>query len=237
MVLWHVNMSLSPLAFLTFPSSLMADEKVPVATDEPKAKKKSPNAPDVDIDEKDPNNSITEVKQADPEQVSPVSFRQLFRSGKSLGIFWGQRSSSYRYSTTFELCLDAIGIIPAGGAGAAQVCSYFLTAREEGLSAIALTSQVSTFRKPNATISSEQVAAAAATFRHAGGQSAAGLVYIGEFKHNACMLSIFKKVTGVGLFVCTNVYMFIWNYPGEINAKRIRERYLQAALRTGCCFL
>ena len=232
MVLWHVNMSLSPLAFLTFPSSLMADEKVPVATDEPKAKKKSPNAPDVDIDEKDPNNSITEVKQADPEQVSPVSFRQLFRSGKSLGIFWGQRSSSYRYSTTFELS-GCYWYNPCWWCWGRSGVFIF----SQRLSAIALTSQVSTFRKPNATISSEQVAAAAATFRHAGGQSAAGLVYIGEFKHNACMLSIFKKVTGVGLFVCTNVYMFIWNYPGEINAKRIRERYLQAALRTGCCFL
>ena len=38
------------------------------------------------------------------------------------------------------------------------------------------------------TGSSEQVEAAAAAFRHTAGKSAAGLVYIGEFKYNACIL-------------------------------------------------
>ncbi|KAI6030747.1 P-loop containing nucleoside triphosphate hydrolase protein [Pisolithus orientalis] len=31
--------------------------------------------------------------------------------------------------------------------------------------------------------------------------------------------------------VCTWIYMYLWIYTGEINAKRIRERYLQAILR------
>ena len=30
--------------------------------------------------------------------------------------------------------------------------------------------------------------------------------------------------------------MFVWNYTGEINAKRIRERYLQAVLRQDVTF-
>ena len=110
----------------------MAQEKAP-ATDQRKgffAKKRSPKAPGVDVDEKVPNSSATE---ADPQQVASVSFRQLFRSAKSLGIFWGQCSPSSRYSTTFELCLDAIGLIAAAGAGAAQVRSYFLAARGEAL--------------------------------------------------------------------------------------------------------
>ena len=30
--------------------------------------------------------------------------------------------------------------------------------------------------------------------------------------------------------------MFAWNYTGEVNAKRIRERYLQAVLRQDVAF-
>lgn len=33
------------------------------------------------------------------------------------------------------------------------------------------------------------------------------------------------------MFVCTYTYMVIWVYTGEISAKRIREKYLQAVLR------
>lgn len=33
------------------------------------------------------------------------------------------------------------------------------------------------------------------------------------------------------MFVCTYAYMSIWVYTGEVNAKRIRERYLEAVLR------
>lgn len=33
------------------------------------------------------------------------------------------------------------------------------------------------------------------------------------------------------MFACTYCYMYIWVYTGEVNAKRIRERYLKAILR------
>ena len=33
------------------------------------------------------------------------------------------------------------------------------------------------------------------------------------------------------MFICTYAYMYIWVYTGEVNAKRVRERYLQAILR------
>lgn len=36
---------------------------------------------------------------------------------------------------------------------------------------------------------------------------------------------------GIGMFVCTYIYMVVWVYTGEVNAKRIREKYLQAILR------
>ena len=33
------------------------------------------------------------------------------------------------------------------------------------------------------------------------------------------------------MFAATFIYMYIWVYTGEVNAKRLRERYLQAILR------
>jgi ABC-type multidrug transport system fused ATPase/permease subunit len=36
---------------------------------------------------------------------------------------------------------------------------------------------------------------------------------------------------GLGMFICTFIYMYTWVYTGEVNAKRVRERYLTAVLR------
>ncbi|KAI6117491.1 P-loop containing nucleoside triphosphate hydrolase protein [Pisolithus croceorrhizus] len=36
---------------------------------------------------------------------------------------------------------------------------------------------------------------------------------------------------GVAMAACTWIYMYLWIYTGEVNAKRIREKYLQAILR------
>lgn len=55
---------------------------------------------------------------------------------------------------------------------------------------------------------------AAAHFRHTAADDAAILVYI-----------------GIGILVATFTYMFFWVYTGEVNSKRLRERYLQAILR------
>lgn len=33
------------------------------------------------------------------------------------------------------------------------------------------------------------------------------------------------------MFACTYIYMVVWVYTGEVNAKRLRERYLRAVLR------
>ena len=45
-----------------------------------------------------------------------------------------------------------------------------------------------------------------------------------------------RASSGVGLFVCTYIYMNIWVYTGEINARRVRERYLAAVLRQDIAF-
>lgn len=56
--------------------------------------------------------------------------------------------------------------------------------------------------------------AAAAHFRHTAANDASYLVYI-----------------GVGMFVCTFTFMWIWVYTGEVGSKRLREAYLRAILR------
>ena len=56
--------------------------------------------------------------------------------------------------------------------------------------------------------------AAAAAFRHSAAQNASYLVYI-----------------GIGMLFATFIYMYVWVYTGEVNAKRLRERYLKAILR------
>ena len=38
------------------------------------------------------------------------------------------------------------------------------------------------------------------------------------------------------MFACTFIYMYIWVYTGEVNAKRLRERYLQAIIRKDIAF-
>jgi ATP-binding cassette subfamily B (MDR/TAP) protein 1 len=38
------------------------------------------------------------------------------------------------------------------------------------------------------------------------------------------------------MFICTFMFMYIWVYTGEINSKRIREKYLRAVLRQDIAF-
>jgi ATP-binding cassette subfamily B (MDR/TAP) protein 1 len=63
------------------------------------------------------------------------------------------------------------------------------------------------------------VLAAANKFKSDAGTNAAALTYI-----------------GVGMFVATYTYMYIWVYTAEVNAKRIREHYLRAVLRQDIAF-
>jgi ATP-binding cassette, subfamily B (MDR/TAP), member 1 len=75
----------------------------------------------------------------------------------------------------------------------------------------------------------EQVPAAAAFIRHAATVNAVYYVYIGKPPVDTGAFVWF--LLGIGMFVCTYVYMWIWAYTGEVNAKRIREKYLKAILR------
>ncbi|KAL0958179.1 hypothetical protein HGRIS_000343 [Hohenbuehelia grisea] len=129
--------------------------------------------------------------KSDEPSFPPISLAQLFR-----------------YSTPFELFLNAIGLIAAATAGAAQPLMSLLFGR--------LTQEFVKFAQAIGTqqVEDTQVQEAAASFRHAAALNASYLVSI-----------------GLGMFLCTFVYMYTWVYTGEINAKRIRERYLKAVLR------
>lgn len=58
--------------------------------------------------EKDSDSETTQVEQPAAPQTPPISILQLFR-----------------FSTKFELTLDAIGLVAAAAAGAAQVGTQF----------------------------------------------------------------------------------------------------------------
>lgn len=38
------------------------------------------------------------------------------------------------------------------------------------------------------------------------------------------------------MYVVTHTYMYIWTWTGEVNSKRIREKYLRSVLRQDIAF-
>jgi ATP-binding cassette, subfamily B (MDR/TAP), member 1 len=75
------------------------------------------------------------------------------------------------------------------------------------------------YSKDNSPANYETVLAARATFKSTAATNAAAFCYI-----------------GLGMFVVTYVYMNVWVYTAEVNAKRIREAYLRAVLRQDIAF-
>ncbi|XP_006462775.1 hypothetical protein AGABI2DRAFT_207384 [Agaricus bisporus var. bisporus H97] len=113
----------------------------------------------------------------------------------------------FRFSTKFEITLDIIGLIAAAAAGAAQPLMTLLFGK--------LTQDFINFEQVVQDPSrQDQIPAALDSFRTSAALNASYLCYI-----------------GLGIFVCTFIYMYTWVYTGEVNAKRIRERYLTAVLR------
>lgn len=126
----------------------------------------------------------------------------------------------FRYSTRYELFIDAVGLVAAGAAGAAQPLMSLLfgnLTQEFVLFAAAELQYVQETQSGNAT--------ATAAARQALDAAAA------SFRHNAAEDALYLVCIGIGMFLCTYIFMCIWVYTGEVNSKRIRERYLQAVLR------
>ncbi|PCH40227.1 multidrug resistance protein 1 [Wolfiporia cocos MD-104 SS10] len=118
----------------------------------------------------------------------------------------------FRFSTKHELIMNGTGLVAAAAAGAAQPLMSLLFGNL--VQAFVNFGTTAAAAKGAGKQGQEALSAAAAEFRHTAANDASYLVYI-----------------GLGMFVCTYIYMTAWVYTGEINAKRIRERYLQAVLR------
>ncbi|KAI6098491.1 P-loop containing nucleoside triphosphate hydrolase protein [Pisolithus sp. B1] len=130
---------------------------------------------------------------------------------------WEQPATSvgftqlFRYATPFELFLNAVGVVSAMAAVFGRLIQDFVT----------FTTALETYQSADSygnaiAISSarQDFDSAARELRRAAAQNASYLAYV-----------------GVGMAVCTWIYMYLWIYTGEVNAKRIREKYLQAILR------
>jgi ATP-binding cassette subfamily B (MDR/TAP) protein 1 len=85
------------------------DEKAPVSVKKPGFFSRKPKGKPTDklIEKDDTSESDTTNVESTQPTTPPISFLQLFR-----------------FSTTFELVLDAIGLVAATAAGAAQVHSH-----------------------------------------------------------------------------------------------------------------
>uniref|UniRef100_A0A8H7Y479 P-loop containing nucleoside triphosphate hydrolase protein n=1 Tax=Psilocybe cubensis TaxID=181762 RepID=A0A8H7Y479_PSICU len=184
-------------------NSSVEDEKTPSRSQQNKRRsffhrnEDQPNGKDVEKEEKD---EATQSQQPDIPATLPISFTQLFR-----------------YSTSFEIFIDCIGIVAAVAAGAAQPLMTLLFGRLTQ-DFVAFTTLINEAQNgvPGAA---DSVPIAAENFRKSAAKNASYLVYI-----------------GIGMFVCTYTFMNIWVYTGEVNAKRIRERYLKAILRQDIAF-
>ncbi|KAF7346412.1 hypothetical protein MSAN_01869100 [Mycena sanguinolenta] len=176
------------------------NEKAPVVVDKKKRGFFS-RKPKV---ENDTDSETTQVEQPAAPVTPPISFTQLFR-----------------FSTPFELLLDAIGVFAAIAAGAAQPLMTVLFGK--------LVNQFVEFQLIIAEIGSGDPTEAAA------GNAALPAAAAG-FRRQAGHLATYLVIIGCGMFICTYTYMFVFVYTAEVNAKRIRERYLKAVLRQDIAF-
>ncbi|KAI0778611.1 multidrug resistance protein 1 [Trametes elegans] len=119
----------------------------------------------------------------------------------------------FKFSTRTEILLDAVGLIAAVCAGAAPPLMTLLFGRLTQ-NFVDFGSTLKAEQKSSDADTQARLAAAAEGLEHEAALNASYLVYI-----------------GIGMFVCTYTYMLIWVYTGEVNARRIRERYLRGILR------
>lgn len=117
----------------------------------------------------------------------------------------------FRYSTKFELFLDFIGLVCAAASGASQPLMTLLF----GNLTQSFVAFASAFNSPDPA-----AIAAART----------------KFRHDASRGALWLTIMGIGLYIVTHIYMLIWTYTGEVNSKRIREKYLRSVLRQDITF-
>jgi ATP-binding cassette subfamily B (MDR/TAP) protein 1 len=123
----------------------------------------------------------------------------------------------FRYATWYEKMFNLIGIIFACAAGAAQPLMTLIFGR--------LTASFTQFSVTANRIALGELPITAL--------DEARVTLKTDSGHNA----LYLMAIGIGMFLTTWLYMYIWSVTGELNAKRIRERYLASVLRqeVGLC--
>ncbi|KAI6041410.1 ste6-like protein [Pisolithus marmoratus] len=137
------------------------------------------------------------------QPASSVTFTQLFR-----------------YATPFELSLNAIGIVSAIIAGTAQLVMTLVFGRLIQ-DFVAFTYALDIYHSAVSSGNATAISTAQESFDSA----------VSEFQRGTAQDASYLSYIGVGMAVCIWLYMYLWTYTGEVNAKRIREKYLQAILR------
>lgn len=121
----------------------------------------------------------------------------------------------FRFATPFEMFLQAIGLVLAAACGASQPLMTLIFGK--------LTQSFTDF----SMIINEMNASGRPPSDFAAQLQAAK----DDLKKEAGNNALYLMAIGLGTFVCTWAYMFIWAYTSEVQAKRIREKYLHAVLR------
>ncbi|KLT44927.1 multidrug resistance protein 1 [Cutaneotrichosporon oleaginosum] len=120
----------------------------------------------------------------------------------------------FRFATPLELTLNFIGLFLACAAGATQPLMTLIFGR--------LTTAFNDFGRVARRIQEQGL-----TPENAAAMAQAKVTLKKEAGNNA----LYLMAIGLGLFLCTYVYMLIWNWTCERQNKRIREKYLHAVLR------
>lgn len=117
----------------------------------------------------------------------------------------------YRYAKWYEKVFNLIGIVFACAAGAAQPLMTLIFGR--------LTQSFTEFQKTaNAVLEGTLPISALSDAQD-------------RLKSDSGKNALYLMAIGIGMFLTTWLYMYIWSVTGEINAKRIREKYLASVLK------
>jgi ATP-binding cassette subfamily B (MDR/TAP) protein 1 len=160
----------------------------------------------------DKRDSASFISTGDPASIDVRVAAPVEDDLKSVSFF-----GLFRSSTRKELIFNGLALIAAIAAGSAQPLMSLLFGN--------LTQDFVNFSSalqninPNDPQASAKIEEAARGFRHVSAKDASYLTFI-----------------GVGMFICTYIYIYTWVHTAESTAKRIRERYLKAILRQDIAF-
>ncbi|KAI0319342.1 multidrug resistance protein 1 [Amylostereum chailletii] len=157
----------------------------------------SPPLPKQVDDDLEKDKDVPAVVDAKPEveRIQPISFLAMFR-----------------FSTRFERTINALALVSAAAAGAAQPLMSLLFGN--------LTQEFVSFGTAVSTSNPNDPTSVASLNQAAS-----------HFRHTAANDALYLTTIGIGMFVCTYIYMLVWVYTAEATAKRVREEYLKAVLR------